>query len=1239
MNITASLRRLASLALLGCAFLLAVPQVSYASSSEPTPSQSSTRVVEVDGQSDVEFFAAEAPATEVVGADSLPAWRWGSVTLDADTSGFFSGVTKSLPVMIATLTLGAAQLIWTLLLGLGRLGLDSTSILSVAAPAVNNGAAAIGSRLYFFVPLFLAVALWRVVKLMMRGAISQAFRVGLTFAVLFSLMTVVTSTSVTASKLPADQQISYKGSLPWFANEVASVSAKLTGQIVSATSLLPTTTGGKVQNPQGVTPTCDQYILALHNRYLDGSEGAATLSALSKLWEQTQYKAWQAAQFGTEKNGIDIPGRVMCHWAEAVNEVSPTAQQDFSSTYAYPGMVKNSSSGRVLAFGPYSDDDRRRAMTAWAVCQYDGKAWSTRPEWIGVWGKSATDDQFGKDRCGDVFATDGSLGDKGNGIGLWGFDVARVGDDDKFNLFGASLSEAFENENQGPELRDKLVSAKAFANAFNGNNSSDRLLQGFLAVIVALLFFWAIGFMAVGLLLAQFMLVVLLLMAPLTLVLYAFGSNRGVAVLKLTGTTMVSQAFFSLLLTTLIAIADVFQRLALTIPAGGIIRTVLTGLSPVAAFWCVRKLMRSVGMADIMKPSGAASFVASAALVATGDKSFAAAGKVGADGRNSIQRAGSQTAAKGIGAGLAAGGALARGGAMLRNQSRMTPEQRKAARIGRKNDKKAAQASELVARREGLAKAMSGRLDANQTDRLNRLSNWMDKRALQPKVDENGNPVYTPFQNALLRASELRDASIAGLTPEVSGALGVGKSAKRTPIGSTWQDQRINEGADVPLMTIGESEPVGEETAKLLNRFDRMDLDRSKSTARSAAEIEQLHENYVSEAIHGAAAATFGEDFGGFTSELEVAGAKTAAARQFGGSPEDWVVASNGIIMPNVAGMSRSDIQKSRLPAEVMNHPVMWLAEDVRALRPSETADQWSARMVVTMRELDLADSQGRTVRMLDKMELTVDDVSDWKEGAKNTLLDSRKLRVHNTTQMARLEQATRAHLQNHYESMSEARSGAKQQFIVEIDELRAALPVGAASVSTHWSTVETKAARLDELAVTMESRRATGADVADLEAERRKARKDYDSTFTTWRSAVLEQASARIAAKYIDSSLNGQTLDATKLTEQMIGDMEGVRDYIDELEQLSERAYAGQRDAIADVRTYGAILTAQAESEAEQLTTKITDTLSTMNRTGEQSQATARRNRVTNMPTSRDIVNSVTNAFPDDWESRKGTN
>lgn len=1230
------MRRLASVALLGSAILFALPQPASAETTTPLPSVVAA-VSSAEQVASFDSYAAGTPTGEVVSPDSLPAWRWGSVTLDADTSGFFSGVTKSLPVMIATLTLGAAQLIWTLLLGLGRLGLDSTSILSVAAPAVNNGAAAIGSRLYFFVPLFLAVALWRVVKLMMRGAISQAFRVGLTFAVLFALMTTITSTSVTASQLPAEQQIAYKGSLPWFANEVASVSAKLTGQIVSATSLLPTTTGGKVQNPQGTSPTCDQYILALHNRYLDGSEGAATLSALSKLWEQTQYKAWQAAQFGTEKNGIDIPGRVMCHWAEAVNEVSPTTQQDFAAAYAYPGMVKASSSGRVLAFGPYSDEDRRRAMTAWAVCQFNGKAWSTRPEWVGVWGTSTTDDKFGKDRCSDVFAADGSLGDKGTGIGVWGFDVARVGDDDKFYLFGANLADAFENENQGPELRDKLTSAKAFASAFNGNNSSDRLLQGFLALIVALLFFWAIGFMAVGLLLAQFMLVVLLLMAPLTLILYAFGSDRGTAVLKLTGTTMVSQAFFSLLLTTLIAISDVFQRLALTIPAGGIIRTLLTGLAPVAAFWCVRKLMRSLGMADIMKPGGAASFVASAALVATGDKSFAAAGKVGADGRNAIQRAGSQTAAKGIGAGLAAGGALTRGGLALRNQARMTPEQRKAARLNKKVEKKAVAASERSARREELAKAMSGRLDANQTDRLNRLSNWMDKRALQPTVDEDGNPIYTPFQNALLRASELRDASIAGLTPEVAGALGSGKSAKRAPIGSTWQDQRIPEGTVAPLMTIGESEPVGEETAKLLNRFDRMDLDRAKSGARSAAEIEQLHEDYVSEAIAGASTATFGADFGGFTSELEVAGAKTAAARQFGGRPEDWVASSNGIVLPNVAGMSRSDMQKSNLPAEVMNHPVMWLADDVRALRPGESADQWCSRIVVTMRELDLADAQGRTVRMLDKMQITVDDVSDWKEGAKNTLLDSRKLRVHNTTQMARLEQATRSHLVKHYESLSEARSGAKQQFIVEIEDLRLALPAGAKNVSATWSSVEANALRLDELANSMETRKATGGDVAELEVERRQVRKDYDSSFTTWRSAVLDQASSRIAAQYIDSSLNGQTLDASKLTEQMISDMEGVKDYIDELEQLSERAYAGQRDAIADVRTYGSIISDQAEAEARQLETKITSTLSTMSREGEQSLATARRNRVTTMPTSRDIVNSVTNAFPDDWEPRKG--
>ena len=1110
---------------------------------------------------------------------------------------------------------------WKVLLSLTRFALDSNSLVCGAAPVINNGAAAVGHRLFYFGLFFIAFVFFRVAKSLMKGDITSAVRTGGTFVLLFALVVTVTSSSERAATLPKSEQASARGTLPGFTTFVTGATGKLTGQLFTATSLLrvPGTVEGAKKgtsvSAEGNSPTCEAYTNKLRQNYL-ATSNSPTLVAVSGLWEKTFYKSWQTAMFGSPVNGVDIPGRVMCHWADASSGISPSEIQNFAATVPGYQGIKTTASGRVLAFGPYSVEDRRRAMTAWAVCETNAKgSWQTRAEWKGVWG---SDDAFGTSRCGWLLSPGGKFGDKavtaggvlGSVCGIAGSvagqvcqaagdKITIVGGDDPFNLFGTSFGSAFESDTLTPEMRDQLASAKSYANAFNGYNGADRLVEGFMALIVAFFFLLALGSLAIGAFVSQLLLIVLLIFSPITITLFALGSKRGSAMAKLTGTTMVSQAFFTLLITVVVAIADVFQSMVEGIVSFGLMRSIMVGLAPLAAFYAVRKMLMAFGMADILKPTGSMSFMASAAMVATGDKRLVAAGKVDDSGRNAIQRSGSKIAAKGINAGFAAAAAAGTLGSNANRWSK-TGEERADLDEAHKAKKDAMKRARLNGRLNRVAEGVEGRLERGETDRVNRGLNFL--------ADAAGSHEGTGrLGRALLLASEMSDKAINMASDDVSEALGVGQASTSF----NAEDLELSDPTFMDASRIAQ-----------MNRITEARLERDLAAAGGdPVKIAAAQDAFNSSIIVGAGRQYLGETYDGhMLAPQEAASYAMALDATRGGS---HLVTSTGMVVPRNLAMTRDEMRNdhSGTTDEMFRLPEVWLDKTVVARRSGETDDQWAGRIHLVLQSEGLMDASGRRVDMLEKMNLTLDDVADWRAGVKNDVLDKKSVHVHKSSAALRRSHAFNDHLRRRERMFSDSLRSIETHMIAEVAAIRDELPALSIDTAETWKHLEASLSPLADVSARIDDARLRGESTADLEAVRRTARSAFEAANKEWVSSQVKLAGSVIASQQMLSSRTGEVKTGDEFRTGVVEATERLEDALKPLLQLAERAFVGQRDAMDELKKLGKSITEDTQAASQAANKAIEAAGSALKVSAEQAAATSRIKRAPQYTTTRDLV------------------
>ena len=1100
-------------------------------------------IYEASSNSSNLYAAGDSPTW--AGSDkitSLPAWRWNKIVIDADTSGWL-GALKEIPVVLCTLFFLIAQFLWSMILGLLKFAFDAGSLVAIAAPAINSGAAAIGRYIMIFSIIFWAVALWKVLKMMTKGNVAGALRSGLVFVILFAITFTVTTSAKNATGLPSEQQIKVAGTLPWMAEKAASFAGSITGQLSIADDLA--VKAGVTKNPEGTTPTCTEYIGTLHSAYQTGSGNEAMIS-MSKLWEQTQYRAWGIAMFGQPTSTIDLPGRSLCHYAEAVNQ-TPAAEQQAIASISYPGIVPAASAGqRYLIFGPHNEKDLRRAAIAWSACKWNGSAWQATPPWMGVW-RDSTDQDAMSGACGRAFSNSTK----------W-----ASGNDDPFKVYGSTIDDAFDRGSV--EHREEIATARNFVESFSGGNISDRLFQGILAIIVACLFLYVLGFIAIGMVAAQLMLIVLLILAPLTLTMYAMGSRKANGLLKLTGTTAVSQAFFGLILTALIVLSGVFQSIAATIPAAGFIKSLITGFAPIAAFYIIQRILKSIGMADIMKPSGAMSFMASAALIATGDEKMRAQGRVGADGKNTVQHAARR-------AGLSATNNALKGAGMGRSAGRWTRGvSTKEGRADRKKIKAEQTDKKLEQRRNKIRDSYAKRLDSDKQTKFSKLANWASERSLG---DDR-------LSRTMLRAAEASDRLGQKVDPSVQ------KSFKNLLApGESWYDQRLlPKPGDADNVSVGKPNYQDQESAKAKSRLLNAKMDAEIRRDPSSAPALQM--NLMNETFDNLARNSFGEDFEGFSTGSELAAAKLAAARSAGVGYNDIALSSNGLVIPMPGTMGRDDMRN--LPTDELKKFAYWLPESDRKLEDGESPDMYAARITAIGIARGLLTPDGTHTDVFEKMGFNMDRPEDaarveaWQNGQKDAKLDRMVFRATDSSHERRLIEAARTVMQRN-QSQSVARV-TRQQVVAAENMVNAAqaLPSVSAFSEKNVNDLDSQLTSYTSLLGKIEAAKArpdaSPAMLETLDTIRVDSLKQIEKQFSVVRDALYTQVHETVGLDIDASVAVGEFNSEAELANKVLGELEAFSGVVEQLEQKLNGIWMGKASAVSELASMIATVSGDVE-------------------------------------------------------------
>lgn len=580
--------------------------------------------------------------------ESLPAWRWNRVELDFDDGGWLTNPIKQFPVMVGDFLLILGGLIWQILLMVLKIGLSGQVILEHTASAVNFCVAWLGSNIMVFAILFWAWAAFRIVKQIFTLHWVEAFKNTFVFLALFGTLYYVSGQSAYAVEnySTGAEQLQVVGTMPWFANKAVNFGQKIVAPLTDPVTKLnqgkcsdlvnnvtseaagesgsaeaaPAAAEGCAGSSVGAAggnqamPNCASYITTIENAYAEGPDANRALIVASHLWQNTFYTSWQSGTFGLPTGNVDLPGRTMCHWAESVND-TPANEQYAVFQNAFANTPVSDETGMFGPFGSGSvgNDARRVAMTAWMACENtnEGKPWNTGAWAMGIKASSGTNMAGGSKNapsCQEMF---------NSGVG----DVAWGDSNANFWLFGDDVETNTPSDDAATAASNEALRQWGFA--FSGGNGVDRILGGLLSVVIALLFLYCLGAMALGLLLAQLMAIACLMIAlPIAFVLVAAGQRKsGMRLVKLTVSAVFAQVFFTVLLSMLILLTGLFQGVMVYLGAGvpGLFGTFLNAAAPLVAFFIIRQALKALGMGDILTAQGALSFATAATLSATGD--------------------------------------------------------------------------------------------------------------------------------------------------------------------------------------------------------------------------------------------------------------------------------------------------------------------------------------------------------------------------------------------------------------------------------------------------------------------------------------------------------------------------------------------------------------------------------------------------------------------------------------------
>jgi hypothetical protein len=559
--------------------------------------------------------------------ESLPAWRWRQGAELYSDGGISSA---SFLGFFASLAFTTASTFWGWLIDLLRQG-TSLDVLSGRAGQVNEFFLMVteGLRDSGLPLLALIFTLLASVGLLLRGRGAGAFRTfflaAVPLAVLLGLANVTKVQYLTSEEYPWADSMSIpvnvdfatgvpRGSPGWLGIRGAALTQTISQNLLSGfgTVSIGANTLDAVLGDDNTA--CSAYVRTLYeqvdgtslNRVLFGRGNDRTMAyagssdVVAMLWQAGFLNPWIVAQYGS----LDEGRHLYCFDMERRAQVPPAEQQAllrnaFRSGDGTPGVEF-----QLEAFSPFGDElDRQARLFAWAACAPDVSGrMNPNPEWQKIAGPAVS-----RDTCEGWFL-------RGDTTLLEGLKFRNMAD-----LNAAA---------QGAAGAGSAGAAYEAVVAYWGERGSQRFSQSILAAVVSGIYLYSVGGIAVGSILAQYGLFILLSLLPATLVLVAFPgpdgkrNQGGMRLLKLTGAMFFAKLMLDLVLTTLMQLITLLTGLSGTVNLSS---GVSAALVPLAALLVLRKILQTAGMGNIMTLTGATALTANVAAASTRDAALAGA--------------------------------------------------------------------------------------------------------------------------------------------------------------------------------------------------------------------------------------------------------------------------------------------------------------------------------------------------------------------------------------------------------------------------------------------------------------------------------------------------------------------------------------------------------------------------------------------------------------------------------------
>jgi len=486
-----------------------------------------------------------------------------------------------------------------------------------------------------------------------------------------------------------DPNVVPAGSPAWVALKGSSFVDTISGEL--ATGFGAWSIGAGTTSPSSSTavPSCAAYISALYDQYYAYSNklvssGAATngvtdsawnsaigsqggvqlksasttgLTTVSYLWQQAFLNNWIDAQYGSIQNGSSAA----CHQLESNAGITPGEQYALmvvagkydGRNYAYISPAVFATIGQS---GNASKKSFEAQMLAWQACSISGGSGSATadgathtvsnfspsadPGWSQLTGIPSSDCAAWYNQSPGVSTQIGNdIQGIANAAVGW---IPWVGSSLQSNCSGSTGLDAkgmpcaleLSNSDAVSTAQNKTASGSAAwndantINAFWGHDPTQRLLDGIMALLIAAIYLFALGALAIGTVLAQLGLVLMLALLPVTLILLAIPTKEGgriqsgVKLMKMTFGFFISKLALTMVLLLLIQSIALFEQLTAGMSSGGF-STILHAAIPLVCLFLVRKLLSAAGMGNLTSLSGAIGMPLAAGMAMTGDKALA----------------------------------------------------------------------------------------------------------------------------------------------------------------------------------------------------------------------------------------------------------------------------------------------------------------------------------------------------------------------------------------------------------------------------------------------------------------------------------------------------------------------------------------------------------------------------------------------------------------------------------------